>query len=77
MKNCCLIALVILIAFGLSSETPWRPAVSRAAVTYGAPALKWQHAGCYSSWCETGWYASPAVADLDGDNSERHHHAAC
>lgn len=32
-----------------------------------APALKWQHGGCYNSWCETGWYSSPAVADLDGD----------
>ena len=31
------------------------------------PILKWQHGGCYSSWCETGWYSSPAVADLDGD----------
>jgi len=34
-----------------------------------APVLKWQNAGCFSSWCETGWYASPAVADLDGDGS--------
>ncbi|NIM94852.1 MAG: hypothetical protein GTO18_14220 [Anaerolineales bacterium] len=34
-----------------------------------APVLKWQHAGCYSSWCETGWYASPAVADIDEDGS--------
>lgn len=32
------------------------------------PVLKWQNGGCYSSWCETGWYSSPAVADLDGDN---------
>ena len=32
-----------------------------------APVLKWQHGGCFSSWCETGWYSSPAVADLDGD----------
>jgi len=31
------------------------------------PVLKWQRGGCYSSWCETGWYSSPAVADLDGD----------
>ena len=31
------------------------------------PVLKWQNGGCYSSWCETGWYSSPAVADLDGD----------
>jgi len=34
-----------------------------------APVLKWQHGGCYSSWCETGWYSSPAVADLDGDGT--------
>jgi FG-GAP-like repeat len=34
-----------------------------------APVLKWQHGGCYSSWCETGWYASPAAMDLDGDGT--------
>lgn len=34
------------------------------------PVLKWQHGGCYASWCETGWYASPAVADLDGDGMQ-------
>ncbi len=34
-----------------------------------APVLKWQHGGCYASWCETGWYSSPAVADLDGDGT--------
>jgi uncharacterized repeat protein (TIGR01451 family) len=33
-----------------------------------APVLKWKNGGCYSSWCETGWYSSPAVADLDGDD---------
>ena len=33
----------------------------------GAPVLKWQQGGCYNSWCETGWYSSPAVADLDSD----------
>ena len=31
-----------------------------------APQLKWQHGGC-TSWCETGWYSSPAVADLNND----------
>jgi hypothetical protein len=31
------------------------------------PVLKWKHGGCYASWCETGWYSSPAVADLDKD----------
>jgi hypothetical protein len=34
-----------------------------------APVLKWQRGGCYSSWCETGWYSSPAAADLDGDGT--------
>ncbi len=40
-------------------------AAQQAAIT--APVLKWQKGGCYSSWCETGWYSSPAVLDLDGD----------
>ena len=31
-----------------------------------APTLKWSYAGC-TSWCQTGWYASPAVADFEGD----------
>ncbi len=34
-----------------------------------APSLKWQHGGCHASWCETGWYSSPAVADLEGDGN--------
>lgn len=32
-----------------------------------APVLKWQNGGCQTTWCRTGWYASPAVADLDKD----------
>ncbi|MGW8224383.1 MAG: FG-GAP repeat domain-containing protein [Anaerolineales bacterium] len=32
-----------------------------------SPVLKWQYGGCYTSWCETGWYSSPAIIDLDGD----------
>ena len=38
---------------------------TRAAVQ--APVLKWQHGGCYSSWCETGRYSSRLVAYLDED----------
>ncbi len=41
--------------------------VSRTAIQ--PPVLKWQDGGCYNSWCETGWYSSPAVADLDGDGA--------
>lgn len=38
-----------------------------ALASVNAPVLKWQRGGCFASWCQTGWYASPAVADLDGD----------
>jgi hypothetical protein len=33
----------------------------------GKPVLKWKYGDSYSSWCETGWYSTPAVADLDQD----------
>ena len=36
---------------------------------FGAPQIQWSYGGCYSSWCETGWYSSPAVADLDNDGT--------
>jgi hypothetical protein len=36
---------------------------------FGAPVLKWSYGGCYSSWCETGWYSSPALADVNGDGA--------
>lgn len=63
----CALALVI------SALTP--PSVaqssflsnSKGANAIRAPVLKWQRGGCFASWCQTGWYASPAVADLDND----------
>jgi hypothetical protein len=34
------------------------------------PVLKWSYGGCSTGpYCQTGWYASPAVADLDGDGA--------
>jgi hypothetical protein len=41
---------------------------AKAAVQ--APVLKWKYGGCYSSWCETGWFSSPAVADLDKNGTK-------
>eukprot|EP00013_Stygamoeba_regulata_P017451 CAMPEP_0177670256 /NCGR_PEP_ID=MMETSP0447-20121125/23977_1 /TAXON_ID=0 /ORGANISM="Stygamoeba regulata, Strain BSH-02190019" /LENGTH=190 /DNA_ID=CAMNT_0019177377 /DNA_START=224 /DNA_END=792 /DNA_ORIENTATION=- len=32
----------------------------------GAPRLQFRFGGCSRWWCETGWYSSAAVADLDG-----------
>ncbi len=54
-------------AIAAASHTLYLPIVQRSAGPVQAPVLKWQRGGCYSSWCETGWYSSPAVADLDGD----------
>ncbi|HSX62576.1 MAG TPA: VCBS repeat-containing protein [Tahibacter sp.] len=31
------------------------------------PVLKWSYAGCTAGDCQTGWYASPAAGDIDGD----------
>lgn len=56
LSQICLTVLAILFV---------RPENLTAGIS--TPVLKWQCAGCYSSWCETGWYSSPAVADLDGD----------
>jgi len=30
------------------------------------PVLKWAYGGC-TSYCQTGWYSSPLVVDVDGD----------
>ena len=38
---------------------------------FGEPSLQWSYGGCYSSWCETGWYSSPAVADLNGNGTRQ------
>ena len=40
-----------------------------ASAQVSAPVLKWQRGGCTAGGCQTGWYASPAVADLDGDGA--------
>ena len=37
--------------------------------SYGAPELLWKEGGCLSWGCQTGWYASPGVANLDGDGA--------
>jgi hypothetical protein len=59
------IGLTLLMALlpSLSARGQTRP----ASASISAPVLKWQRGGCFNSWCQTGWYASPAVADLDKD----------
>lgn len=63
MKAALAFLLIVLLA------APIGQARSTAPQAIAAPVLKWQHGGCYASWCETGWYSSPAVADLDNDGA--------
>jgi hypothetical protein len=63
---------ILSLASALEAPLPYQlyfPVVQKASSPIQAPVLKWQNAGCYASWCETGWYASPAVVDLEGDGS--------
>jgi hypothetical protein len=61
--------LNFIILTALSLALGWGLQQAQAQSPIQTPVLKWQHKGCYSSWCETGWYSSPAVADLDDDGS--------
>ncbi len=55
---------VTLLALALVSQFVFASPQSSGAANILS--LKWQR--CYpGNWCETGWYASPAVADLDKD----------
>ncbi len=62
------LALGMLAALALAALPAPTPGQAAPIVsTIAAPVLKWQRGGCFSNYCQTGWYASPAVADLDGD----------
>lgn len=41
--------------------------ISRSPAAVSAPVLKWQRGGCFASWCQTAWYSSPALVDIDGN----------
>lgn len=62
-----LVLLTLFFATALVCARAAAPPTATAESALAAPVLKWQRGGCYSTWCETGWYSSPAVADLDGD----------
>ncbi len=70
MRQVVVGAFAILLALLCLVAGSPKPTVASPHQAIGVPTLKWQRGGCYSSWCETGWYSSPAVADLDGDGSQ-------
>lgn len=63
----CYYGLLVLVFVVSSCFSPSAQATHLSAVS--APVLKWQYAGCNQPphYCDVGWYASPAVADLDKD----------
>jgi hypothetical protein len=69
-RRLLVLALVVLLLLtpapvrGNGGSTTYLPLVMKPAA---APALQWAYGGCYSSWCETGWYSSPATLDVNGD----------
>ena len=60
--------LMVLWAAALMVCLP-QAAHSSSPAAVGAPTLKWAYGGCFASWCQTGWYSSPAVADLNKDGT--------
>ena len=50
----------VLVSLALAAQA----ADSQAGLP-APPVFKWQR--CPPAYCETGWYASPAAADVDGD----------
>jgi len=69
MKNCVLGALFACALLFIGALAPSASQASPTALSSPVinPTPKWQNKGCFASWCQTGWYASPAVADLNGD----------
>jgi hypothetical protein len=71
MNKIVIVPLVMVIGFSLlipsTKDLHTKHLLSSKAIQ--PPVLKWQRGGCYSSWCETGWYSSPAVADIDQDGT--------
>ena len=61
------VAAALLMAPALFASHAGAEESSPSAIA--APVLKWQRGGCFSSWCQTGWYSSPAIADLDRDGA--------
>ena len=60
-----LTAAWLMAGLALTGAGPASPLARPAALPVGSLTLEWQR--CPPWYCETGWYASPAVADLNHD----------
>ncbi len=62
------------VVVALSAVVATAPVRSRAheeplAPSFDAPVQKWMRGGCDAGGCDTGWYSSPIIVDLDRDGS--------
>lgn len=64
-RSCLLVGLLLAVFLWMGGIP--QPARAVPAHAIAAPSFLWAYGGCFGSWCQTGWYASPAVADLDQD----------
>lgn len=62
-------SLVCLTVLALACGDGSRARRSTIVPTFGAPELLWARGGCAAGGCQTGWYASPALVDLDADGT--------
>src|SRR5216117_1051735 len=69
-RRACAGALFVLVSWAWLS--PLQPCWAQTpSLGSSAPVLMWQYGGCIPGpYCNTGWYSSPVVADLDGDGQQ-------
>ena len=61
--------LFLLLTVSLLLTCQAQTEAGSRGLALSAPVFKWAYGGCINGpYCDTGWYASPAVADLDNDN---------
>jgi hypothetical protein len=60
----CVLITAGICVLVLIYQTAALPALPFVAIN--SPVLKWAYGGC-TSYCQTGWYVSPAVANIDND----------
>src|SRR6266568_1732229 len=69
-RRACARALFVLVSWAWLS--PLQPCWAQTpSLGSSAPVLMWQYGGCIPGpYCNTGWYSSPVVVDLDGDGQQ-------
>lgn len=68
-RRLAVIALGLACCSAIGASGPPARAQQSESPSFGTPVLKWQRGGCEAGGCDTGWYSSPAIVDLDRDGT--------